>query len=127
MANQNGTDILVEIDGDLVGSQQDVTFDESNDIIEFTSKDQRAVGVEAGHYRANVTLTALYVPSDPAQLALRTALQLGSKVTLIRIENGATLESCQAVVEGMPTSAPDAAPATISISLRVDGEWIAGS
>jgi len=127
MTNQNGSDILVEIDGDLIATQSDVTFDESTAAIEFFSKDTRARGVEAGHYQCSISLDALYCPTCLVQQALKSALRLGGKVTVNRIENGVVLESCQAIVASMSEAAPDAAPVTVAITFEVDGEWVAGS
>ena len=38
----NGADVLIYIEGNLVGSQRGVTFKESNEEIDYSSKDSRA-------------------------------------------------------------------------------------
>jgi hypothetical protein len=123
----NGADVLIRIDGDVVGSQRDVTFEESTGEVDVSSKASRAKRVIAGRYEAAVSLEALYVPSDTAYQALKTAMRAGTLVTVIRQEDGATLESAEALVVKMSEKAPDQDAATVSIDLTIDGEWTAGS
>jgi len=46
----NGTDVLIWIDGNMVGSQRDVTIDEATAEIDVSSKDQREMRVLPGRY-----------------------------------------------------------------------------
>lgn len=123
----NGTDILLRVDGTIVGSQRNVTFDETNEEIDVSSKESRAKRVLAGRYGSTITLDALYVPTDTAYLALQAAMRNGTMVEVIRQEDGATLESACAIVTSLSTAAPDQAEATVAIGLTIDGEWEAGS
>ncbi len=123
----NGTDILILIDGVAVGSQRDCSFEETNDKIDMSSKDGRARRVDAGRYGATLSLDALYVPSDAAYQALKTAMRAGTKVTVNRSELGGVTESAQAIVTSLSGEAPDQDAATISIDLTIDGEWTEGS
>ena len=123
----NGADVLVMIDGEFVGSQRDVTFEETTESIDFSSKDSRAQRVEPGRYSASVSLDALYVPSDTAYQSLKDAMRNGVKVQLIRVQESATLESCDAVVTSLSEAAPDQDAVTVSASFDVDGEWTSGS
>lgn len=123
----NGTDILIYIDGDLVGSQRDVTWEETTEEIDVSSKDSRAMRVLPGRYGATISLDGLYVPDDTAFLALQTAMRTGVMVEVWRMEDSVVEESADAIVTSLSHNGPDQGEATVSISLRIDGEWTAGS
>lgn len=123
----NGADVLILIDGDVVGSQRDVTFEESTEEIDVSSKASRAKRVIAGRYSASVSLDALYVPSDTAYQALKTALRDGTLVTVLRQEDGVALEHAEALVTKISEKTPDQGEAVVSVDLTIDGEWTAGS
>lgn len=123
----NGTDILIAIDGDIVGSQRDVTLDETTEEIDVSSKDSRAMRVLAGRYGATISLESLYVPDDTAYLALQSAMRNGDTVEVWEMEEGVVIEHADAIVTGLSRSGPDQGEATVSCSLRIDGEWTAGS
>ncbi len=123
----NGTDVLVLIEGEVVGSQTGVTFDEKTDVIDVSSKESRARRIEAGRYSATVKLDSLYVPDDTAYQSLKTAVRNGTKVTVLRQEDGAALEHAEAVVTSVSEAAPDQDKATVAVGLEIDGEWVAGS
>ena len=123
----NGTDILLRVDGNIVGSQRNVTFDETNEEIDVSSKEAREKRVLAGRYGSTITLDALYVPTDTAYLALQAAMRAGTFVEVIRQEDGATLESACAIVTSLSAAAPDQDAATVAIGLTIDGAWESGS
>lgn len=127
----NGTDILLLVNTgteaapayEVVGSQRDVTFDESNAEIDFSSKESRAFRGAAGRYKATLSLEALYVPDDAAYLELKAAMRDGSLVMVLREEEGMSLETADAFLTSLSEKAPDQNEATVSVSLTVDGEW----
>lgn len=123
----NGTDILIAIDEEIVGSQRDVTFDETTEEIDVSSKDSRAGRYLPGRYGATVSLDALYVPDDAAYLALQSAMRNGDMVEVWNMEEGVVIEHADAIVTSLSRSGPDQGEATVSISLRIDGEWMSGS
>lgn len=123
----NGTAVLVLIDGDVIGSQRGVTFEETTAEIDTSSKDQREMTVIAGRYSASVSLDALYVPADGGYERLQAAMRNGSLVTVIRQEDGDILESAPALVTSLSQAAPDQDAATVAASLRVSGPWVSGS
>jgi len=123
----NGADILIWIEGNMVGSQRDVTIDETTAEIDMSSKDARERRVIAGRYSANISLDALYVPSDTAYTALKAAMRDGTLVEVVRIEEGSVLESANAVVTSLSEKGPDQDAATVSIGLAIDGAWVTGS
>lgn len=129
----NGADVLLYVNTgtpaapayEVVGSQRDVTFDESNEEIDFSSKDSRAFRGTAGRYKATVSLDALYVPDDDAYLALKAAMRNGDLILIERIEVDGVDEIADAFLTSLSEKAPDQAEATVSVSLTVDGEWTA--
>jgi len=125
--SMNGTDILIWIDGDAVGSQRDVTLEETTAEIDVSSKDQREMRVLPGRYGATISLDALYVPTGAAYQALQAAMRAGDFVEVVVIEEGVVLESADAIVTSLGRAGPDQGEATVSCSLRIDGAWTAGS
>lgn len=123
----NGADILIWVEGDCVGSQRDVTLDETTEEIDVSSKDQREMRVLPGRYGATISLDALYVPTDTAYLALQSAMRAGTFVEVVVIEEGTVVESADAIVTSLSRNGPDQGEATVSCGLRVDGAWVAGS
>ncbi len=123
----NGTDVLLYVDGVVVGSQRDVTFEESTEEIDVSSKDGRAKRVLAGRYSSTVSLEALYVPTDTAYMSLKDAMRNGDFVTIVRLEDSVALESAEAIVTSLSEAAPDQGEATVSVSLTIDGDWVTGS
>jgi TP901-1 family phage major tail protein len=123
----NGSDILIAIDGDIVGSQRDVTFDETSEEIDVSSKDQREMRVLYGRYGSTLSLDSLYVPDDAAYLMLQSAIRNATFVEVVVVEEGVVTESADAIVTTLSRNAPDQGEATCSIGLRIDGAWVAGS
>ncbi len=129
----NGTDVLLLANTgtdlspsyEIVGSQRDVTFDETNSEIDFSNKGSRAFDGAAGRYQAQVTLDALYVPTDAAMLALKTATRDGTNLKIRRQESGVDTEEADCFVTSKSDSFPDQGEATVSITLRIVGEWAA--
>lgn len=123
----NGTDVLLMVDGDVVGSQRGVTFEETTAEVDYSNKDQREMIVGAGRYGSTVTLDALYVPTDNGYERLKAAKRNGSLITVIRQEDGTVLESASALVTSMSEAFPDQEAATIAVALRISGAWVSGS
>ena len=127
----NGTDVLLLVNTgtaavpvyEAVGSQRDVNFDEATEEIDVSSKDSRAKRVLPGRYSANLSLDALYVPTDDAYLALQSAMRDGDLILVAREEEETTTETATALITSLSESFPDQGEATISISLTIDGEW----
>lgn len=127
----SGSDILLLVNTgtpavpvyEAVGSQRDVTFDESTEEIDVSSKDSRAMRVLAGRYASTLSLDSLYVWSDDGYQALRDAMRDGELILVARQEEGVTLETADALVTSISQTFPDAAEATISVDLSVDGFW----
>jgi len=123
----NGADVLIWAEGNCVGSQRDVTIDETTEEIDVSSKDSRAMRVLPGRYGSTISLDALYVPDDAAYNSLKDAMRNGTFVEVVVMEEGVVEESGDAIVTSLSRNAPDQGESTVSISLRVDGFWVAGS
>lgn len=123
----NGSDVLLLVEGTVVGYQRDVTFEEATEAIDVSSKESRARRVTAGRYSASVSLDALYVPDDVAYQSLKSAMRTGALVTVLRQEDGVALEHAEALVTALSEKAPDQDAATLSVELVIDCEWVAGS
>lgn len=131
MANNavNGTDVLLlaAVGGTptVVGSQRGVTFEETSENIDVSSKEQREMRVLAGRYSSTVSLEHLYVPSDTAYLALRDANRSGEFITIRRSEFGSPFEECSCIVTSLSGDFPDQGEAVVSVEVMVDGAWAA--
>lgn len=119
----NGADVLIYIDGTLVGSQRDVEFKESNEEIDYSSKDSRAFEGGPGRYKATASFEALYVPTNAAYIALKAAMRNGTYVDVVRQEEGADLEEAEAFITSLSEKAPDQDAVTVSCDIVINGEW----
>jgi len=127
----NGTDILLLVNTgsesvpsyEAVGSQRDVSFEETTEEIDVSSKDSRAKRVLPGRYGASITLDALYVPTGAAFVALQGAMRDGELILVAKEVDNVTVETASALITSMSEAMPDQAEATISISLTLDGTW----
>ena len=128
----NGTDVLILVNTGTevspvytaVGSQRDASLDETNDEIDISSKDGRAGRYLAGRYGATMSLEALYVPDSVGYLALKSAMRDGTLIKVRISEDAVETEEADAIVTGLSSGYPDQGEATVSIDLRIDGEWV---
>ena len=127
----NGTDVLLLVNTgtelvpsyEAVGSQRDVSFEETTEEIDVSSKDSRQKRVLPGRYGASLTLDALYVPTNEAFLKLQAANRDGELIMVAKEVDNVTIETATALITSMSGSFPDQGEATISISLTIDGGW----
>jgi TP901-1 family phage major tail protein len=108
-----------------VGSQRDATIDENTEAIDYSSKDARERRVGPGRYTSSISMDALYVPNNNAYTALKNAMRNGTLIKIAIEESEAVTETADAVISTMSSSYPDQGEATISISLDIDGAWLA--
>ena len=128
----NGTDVLLLVRTSTgpdvytaVGSQRGLTLDETVAEVDVSSKDSAAMRVIGGRYGATLSLDALYVPDNAAYLALKTAFR-DRELVRVRISEEATaVEQADALITSLSSEYPDQDAATISLGLRIDGEWTA--
>lgn len=126
----NGTDILVQVEHPAdsgnyltVGSQRGATFGEQTAPVDMSSKENRAGYFNPGRYTSTLTLESMYVPTSSGLAMMKNAMRNGTYIRLRRRELGSTLESCQAVITGLSTSAPDQDAAIVSADFQLNGTW----
>jgi len=124
MAEINGAAVLLKVGGNTVGSQTNVTFNENLDALDVSSKDSRSRKLIGGRYSATVTLDAMFVPDDTALATLKTAIRSDGAVEIVRYY-GADFEEADAIVTSINEGFPDQAPATLSVTLEITGDWSA--
>lgn len=128
---KNGTDVLLLVNTGtaqqpaytVVGSQRNLSREETTEEIDVSSKASRAKRVLAGRYASSLSLEALYVPSDDAYLALKDAMRNGELIKVRMQDDGVAAEEADALITSMSEEYPDQAEATISCDLTIDGEW----
>ena len=125
MAEISGTQVTLKVGGTAVGSQSNVTFTESIDPIDVSSKEARARKLIGGRYSSSVSLDSLYVPDDTALATLKTAIRSDGAVTLIRTIDGASFETADGIATGLTEAFPDQAPATLAVTVEITGSWAA--
>lgn len=109
----------------VLGSQRGVTFEESVDPIDYSSKDSRSRRVGAGRYSFSVSLDGLYVPSSSEYSILRTKFRAGEKILIRRMLEGQDWEEANVLITNLSEDFPDQGEATVAISLEGDGDWSA--
>jgi len=131
MAGINGADVLIIVDVGasvpnfvVAAGQRDVTFDESNNIIDISSKDTgRIEEVLVGRLTQNVTLDMLFINGDAGLIALRDASRNGTEISIRRRFQGQDIEQVTAFVETRSESFPDQDAGLVSLSFRLSGSW----
>ena len=108
---------------EVVGSQRDATIDEADAGVDVSSKESRAARVLPGRYSSKVSMDELYVPTDAAYLALRSALRDGELILVAREEAGVVTETANVKIDSLSGKFPDQGEAAVSISMTVDGFW----
>lgn len=129
----NGTDVLLLCNTGtpetpvftIVGSQRNLSREETSEEIDVSSKTSRAMRVLPGRYGSTMSLEALYVPTHASYTALQNANRDGELI-LVRISvDGAETEEADAMVTSMSEEWPDQQESVISVELRIDGDWAA--
>ena len=122
----NGSDVLIYVyiagTPTPVGSQREASIEETTEEIDISTKDSRAKRVIPGRYSSTISLDSLYVPTDSAYGALKTAMRDGTPVV---VSTGT--EYASAIVTSLSESYPDQDTATVSIGLSVNGAWTVGA
>lgn len=131
MPGVNGADVLVIVDVGVstpsyvvAAGQRDVTFDESNNLIDISSKDTgRIEEVLMGRLTQTVTLDMLFINGDAGYLALKDASRNGTSISIRRRFQGADIEQVTAFVETRSESFPDQDAGLVSLAFRLSGSW----
>ncbi len=128
---KSGTDLLLLVNTgtaespaySVVGSQRNLSREETTEEIDVSSKESRAKRVLAGRYSSSLSLEALYVPTCEAYLALKDAHRNGELIKVRISDQGTEIEEADALITSMSEEFPDQGEATISCDLTIDGEW----
>ena len=132
MSGINGADVLILVDVGvsapsfvIAAGQRDVTFDESNNLIDISSKDTgRIEEVLVGRLTQTVTLDMLFINGDAGFTALKDASRNGTSITIRRRFQGTDIEDATAFVETRSESFPDQDAGLVSLSFRLSGSWV---
>lgn len=132
MSGINGADVLLLVDVGVsapsfvvAAGQRDVTFDESNNLIDISSKDTgRIEEVLMGRLTQTVTLDMLFINGDAGYLALKDASRNGTSITIRRRFQGADIEDATAFVETRSETFPDQDAGLVSLAFRLSGAWV---
>lgn len=127
----NGSDVIIKVNTGtptvpvwtVVGKQSGLKISEKVGVIDGSGKEDGERVVEGGRYEATLTLDALYVPTDAAYTALRTAFRSAALTKVQTIVSGTAKEHADALISGMDGDFPDQGSATISVTLEVSGAW----
>lgn len=106
-----------------VGSQRDVSFEESTAEIDLSSKNARKQTIGAGRYSANLTLDNLYIESDAGYEALKNAMRNKELVLIAKQIDEVTTETASALVTNLSERSPDQGEATVACSLTINQGW----
>ena len=131
MSGINGADILVIVDVGastpsfvVAAGQRDVTFDESNNLIDISSKDTgRIEEVLMGRLTQTVTLDMLFINGDAGYIALKDASRNGTSISIRRRFQGSDIEQVTAFVETRSETFPDQDAGLVSLAFRLSGSW----
>lgn len=126
----NGSDVLVQVETPLdsgnyvtVGSQRGVTFADSTNAIDMSSKNDRRTFVNPGRWGCTVSLEYMYIASASGYLRLRAASRNGEYVRLKRMERGTPTEVGQFIVTSLSEAAPDQDAMIVSADFQMNGGW----
>jgi len=133
MSEINGADVLLRVNTGTydtpawttVGSQTNVTFDQTTDPVDISSKNSRSRKLLGGRYSASVTLDALFVPSAADFAALQACMRDGSLMKIRRRYSGTDTEQADGIVASLSEAYPDQEGATVSCTLEISGDWAA--
>ena len=129
----NGTSVLLLVNTGTeetpvltaVGSQRNLSREETTEEIDVSSKTARAKRALPGRYGSSMSLDALCVPSNACYRALKAAMRDGELIVVRVSEDGVEFEEADALVTSIGEEWPDQEEATISVDLTIDGEWTA--
>ena len=124
----NGDGVLLKVDvsstATIIGSQRDFNMEESNDVIDVSSKDDgRFAAFLTGRYNASISMDGIYVPGDSALAELRIKVRDGTEIIITRAEDTVEIEEASAIVERMSIDAADQEASIVSVDLRITGSW----
>jgi len=107
-----------------IGSQTGLSVSDSNEEIDYSSKDSRNFTGAAGRYKSTISCDMLYVPSSTSLAALKTAVRAGTAVRVRVSAMGADpVEQADGFITSYDREMPDQGPCTVSLQVTVTGAW----
>lgn len=131
MAGNNGQLFLVLVDQGasvedfvVAAGQRGATQDETNDVIDLSSKDSgRTKDIELGRLTQTLSFTGLHIFGNSARAAMIDASRNGTLIKLRTRFNGVDTEEASAFVTSRSESHPDQDASLIDIAFEVSGAW----
>ncbi|AUS10127.1 hypothetical protein C1X05_15690 [Laceyella sacchari] len=126
MATNGSTVLLMVKEGTnwiAVGEQTGLSIEELVNLIEAGHKGLTTQQYVYGKKEGSISLEGLYVKDDAGYLALKNAFKNRTAIMVRRQENGVNVEDVECLIESMSTEFPDDDVSTISVELKMNGEW----
>lgn len=117
-----GVDVLVYIEGEVVGGQSGASLNRETNIMEVTSKDANGWAENlAGVKSWSIDCEGYVVVDSPSYTAMEDAWEEGTEIEVeIRVPNGKTYKG-SALIADFPLEAPQDDAFTFSLSLTGTG------
>ncbi len=127
----DGADLMLLVDTSatatpnykLVACQRGFTYNGQRSEIDVSCKNEDVSRVLGGRLKETISLESLYAPTDEAYLALKGAMDAGTKIKIAEQEDGVTKRKGSAFITSMSKSAPLDGGVTFSASLTIDGAF----
>lgn len=107
----------------LVGEQRDVTTDMATAEIDASHKGNVDQVVLAGRNSATMSLSALVVPEDAGQTALRNAQENRQLVKVLMQRAGQPVRVADFLITGVSEAGPDMDVAVLDVTMTRSGSW----
>lgn len=121
----NGSSVLLVSGATVIGSQTNVVFSESREKIDVSEKSSSNKQYIYGFFSSSVTLDHLYVAGDTGRVALLSALENGTTVTIHRRESGSDERYATALVTKIDDTFPQQKEGLVKVVLDITGGWTA--
>ena len=118
-----GIDFVIKIGGATLGGQRGATLNRDADTIDVTSKGSTDEWREheSSFKQWSIDADGLIIEDDTAYLALETAFNAGTKVSVVMQTAANNTYTGNAIITSFPVEAPYDDAATYSVSLLGDG------
>ncbi len=120
----SGSDILIKINGVIVGHQRNVSISRKAGTTDLSSKDSKYKKHGYGKKESDVSLDGLYVYDNSGVVAIENAYENDDLVTIMKVRNGTDVKYAEAVVTDFTENAGDGTEHTFSAAFKVSGAWI---
>lgn len=127
----DGSDLMLLVDTSdtatpnykLAACQKGFTYTGQRSEIDVSCKNEDVTRVLGGRLKETITLESLYAPDDAAYLALKGAMEAGTKIKIAEQEVGVTKRKGSAYITTLSKAAPMEGGVTFSANLTIDGAF----